>query len=311
MSSRELRACLAALLTLLVVVLHGRPSSAQEPLGIEVPMPTPPATGGTEQSVIARYWELGRTRPFLATTLELGIIYLRPKFAAGYGRPHWSWVGVEAYPSVGFGGLGYYTGLAAALPGFTLRGGTRYFYPHSRKLLEPQSHYTRTDIDLLAGPVGDYVAHELEATTAAALGPGSVFGVFTGIRTSLVPEAYYLYEDSLKVVMAPPYAWRARAGYLLAFGQQGAIRLGAAAEVIGLPGRDEFVLRAGLLASVLISARLEAQVSMIPVLMSPDSLGVSGSDFGQLGIRYRWATDSTPDPVRVRRAVEKRRATER
>jgi hypothetical protein len=65
-------------------------------------------------------------------------------------------------------------------------------------------------------------------------------------------------------------------------------------------GRDAFVVRGGVLTSLSISARLEAQASFIPVLLSPDSLGLEGSDFGQLGIVYRWATQSTPDPARVR-----------
>lgn len=280
---------------------------AAETFGVDVPAPTPPATTGTEQSVVARFWELGRTRPFLAATVEAGIVYLKPQFAAGYGRPHWSWLGVEAYPSVGLGGLGHYTGLRVSLPWLSLRAGSRYFYPYSHPLLRPRDRFTQTHLDLVGGPAGDYVAYEAEAAAATGLGHGSVFAVLTGMRTALVPDGYYLYEESLKVVMAPPHVWRARAGYLLAFGENGAIRLGAAAEVIGLPGRDEFVVRGGLLASVLIDAQLEAQASLIPVLLSPDSLGLAGSDFGQLGIRYRWATDAKPDPRRVERAVERTR----
>jgi hypothetical protein len=117
-----------------------------------------------------------------------------------------------------------------------------------------------------------------------------------------VPE-YYLFEESLRVVMKPPYAWRARAGYLLAISRNGAIRVGAAGEIIGLPGRDEFVIRAGLLGSVSISAQLEAQVSLIPVLVSPDTIGLAGGDFGQLGVRYRFATDSEPDAERLKKAL--------
>ncbi len=300
-----------ALAWLLALAALGAPrsSDAQETFDVGVPFPSPPATGGTEQSVVARYWELGRTRPFLAATVEAGVVYLRPKFAAGYGRPHWAWFGVEAYPSIGLSGAGNYSGLSVTLPWFSVRAGARYFYPYSRALLEPRQHYTRTELDLLGGPAGDYLTYEAEATATAPVGPGNLFGVLTTMRTDLVPDGYYVYEDSLKVVVAPPYVWRGRAGYLFAFGVNGAIRVGAAGEVIGLPGRDALVVRAGLLASVLIDARVEAQASFIPVLVSPDSLGLSGSDFGQLGIRYRWATDSTPDPERVRRAIDRDRAT--
>ena len=50
-----------------------------------------------------------------------------------------------------------------------------------------------------------------------------------------------------------------------------------------------FIVRAGLLGSVSLDAHLEAQVSLIPVWVSPDSLGLAGGDFGQLGVRLRWA----------------------
>jgi hypothetical protein len=292
-------------------LLAARPAAAAEPLGFQVPTPTPPATGGTDQAVVARYWELGRTRPFMATTLDAGIAYVRPRFAAGYGRPFWSWIGVEAQPVVSLGGLGHYVGAALAVPGLTLRGGARYFYPFSRSFQPPQESYTRTDIELLRGPKADYLSFEGELTATRRLFRGSAFAVLTGYRVALAPEGFYLFEESLRAVMKPPFIWRARLGYLFAFGRGGAIRVGGAAEVIGLPGRDEFVIRGGLLGSVLMSAQLEAQASLIPVLVSPDTLGYAGGDFGQLGVRFIWATDSKPDPKRLREAVQRDKARER
>lgn len=278
---------------------------AAEPLGIQAPTVTPPATGGTDQAVIARYWELGTTRPFIAMTLDAGIPYVKPRFAAGYGRPFWSWFGIEAQPVVSLGGVGHYAGAALAVPGLTLRGGARYFYPFSRSFQPPQESYTRTDIELLRGPKSDYLAFEGELTATARLFRGSAFAVLTGYRIALAPEGYYLFEESLRAVMKPPYIWRARLGYLFAFSRNGAIRVGGAAEVIGLPGRGDFIVRGGLLGSVLMSAQLEAQASLIPVLKSPDSIGIAGGDFGQLGVRFIWATDSEPDPERLRKAVER------
>ena len=306
---RSLGACLPSAAVALGLSLGAERAQAVEAVGIDAaPVPSPPATGGTEQAVVGRYWELGRTRPFLAATVDAGLIYLRPRFTAGYGRPHWSWLGVEGAPSLGLGGLGYYSGVAAALPWLSLRAGTRYFYPFSRRLLEPKDEYERSDIGLLVGPVGDYLTYEAEAAGTLPLGPGSIFAVATGMYISLVPPDLYVYEDSMKVVTAPPWLWRARAGYLLALGANGAIRVGVAGETLGLPGRDAVVIRGGVMASVLISSELEAQASLLPVLASPDSLGLAGSDFGTLGVRYRWGSDSTPDPKRLEEAVESERA---
>jgi hypothetical protein len=294
--------CLRPLLTLAALAVAPAVRAA-EPFGIDSPTPSPPAPSGTDQAVVARYWELGQTRPFLAGSVDAGFPYFRPRFAAGYGRPFWSWLGVEAYPALALGGVGPYVGAAAAVPGLTLRAGGRYFYPFSRSLLTPGDRFTRADIDLAEGPKSDYLAFEAEVAATAPLFSGSVFGVLTGIRTSGVSPDYYLFEESLRVVMKPPYVWRARLGYLLALSRNGAIRVGAAGDLIGLPGRGEFVVRAGLLASVSISAQLEAQVSLIPVLVSPDTLGLAGGDFGQLGLRYSFATDSKPDPERLKKAL--------
>jgi len=300
--TRKVSTRLFCALSALSALLAGAPAHA-EPFGIDSPTPSPPALSGTEQAVVARYWELGRTRPFLATSVEIGYPYLRPRFVAGYGRPFWSWVGVEAYPALSLGGVGQYFGASAGVPGLTLRLGGRYFYPFSRALLPPAEHYTRTDIELAAGPKADYLAYEGELAATAPLFRGSVFGVLTGYRVSMVEPGYHLYEEGLRAVMEPPYIVRARAGYLLALSRTGAIRAGAVAEVLGLPGRGELVVRAGILGSVSISAELQAQVTLIPVLVSPDRLGLAGGDFGQLGVRYTWATGSAPDPERLKDAV--------
>lgn len=290
---------LTAALSALTLVVSLR-ANAAEPLGAEAPGPTPPPIAGTEQAVVARYWELGRTRPFLTARLEAGFAYLRPRFGAGYGRPFWSWIGVEAYPLLSTAGLGHYFGAAASIPGLTFRVGGRYYRPFGGSFLPPKDHFTRSDIELVTGPTADYVAYDGELTGTVPLHYGSVFAVLSGVRTALVPEDVYLFEESLRVVMKPPYAWRARLGYLLALGYDGSIRVGGTAEVIGLPGRGEHVIRGGFLGSVLINAHVEAQASLVPVIRSPDSLGIMGGDFGQLGIRLRWATDSKPDPARVR-----------
>lgn len=276
---------------------------AVDALDVAPPASAPAAPGGTEQAVVAQYWELGRVRWFGAMTLEAGYAYLKPRLYAGYGQPFWRWVGIEAYPIASAGGLGHYAGIGAAIPGISVNLGGRYYYPFERSYLPPQDRYTRQDLDLQAGPQAQYLALEAEMVATVPFFVGSLFGVLSGYRTELVPDGSYLFEESLRTVMKPPYIWRARLGYLLAFLRNGAIRVGPAAEVVGMPGRNERVVRGGLVASVLMSAHLEAQASLVPVWVSPDSLGIAGGDFGQLGIRLRLATDSTPDPDRVREAA--------
>ena len=74
-------------------------------------------------------------------------------------------------------------------------------------------------------------------------------------------------------------------------------RLGVASEIVGMPDRGELVLRAGPYAAVAVTRHLEVVGMLLPVWYSPDSLGLIGADFGQLGIRLRYATDEKqPDP---------------
>lgn len=290
--------------TLLISCAVARTARAQA-LDIDGPATAPPAVQGTEQAVVARYWALGRPRLFGAMMLEAGYAYARPNFAFGYGQPYWRWIGLETYPVVAASGVGYYGGIGAALPGVTFRAGARYYYPFDQSLLPPQDSYDRFDIEEDRGSRGDYLALETELTGTVPLFFGSLFAVATLYRIQLVPDGFLIYEESLRTVMEPPYIWRGRLGYLLSFGHNGAVRIGPVGEVIGMPERGDHVVRAGVLGSVLINAHLEAQASFIPVIVSPDSLGVAGGDFGQLGVRFRWATGSTPDPARVREAIQR------
>ena len=293
----------ALALTAFVATLSAAPALlAQDAFGVDPPSAAPPAAAGTEQAVVARYWELGTPRLFLASTIEAGYAYAKPKFAVGYGQPYWRWIGVEAWPLVSTSGVGGYGGIGGAVPGLSFRAGSRYVYPFSRTYLDPKDSYSRQDLDLVEGDRATYMALEGEVAATIPVPAGSLFGVFTGYYVLLAPDDQYLFEEQLRTVMQPPYIWRARLGYLFAFGRDSAIRVGPAADWIGLPGREETVIRAGLVGSVAITAALEAQASFVPVIVSPDTTGLEGGDFGQLGIRYRWATDSRPDPEKLREA---------
>jgi hypothetical protein len=286
------------------VFARAAPALGQQVFGVDPTAPGPPAETGTEQAVVARYWELGRPRLFLSTTLEAGYAYVRPRFAFGYGMPYWRWIGLEAYPLISLNGVGGYAGIGGAIPGLQFRAGGRYTFPFSRSFLLPRESFSRIDTELRDGPRADYLSLEAELSGTLPAPGGSLFAVLTGYRILLVPDGYYLYEESLRQVMKPPYIWRGRLGYLFAFGRDAAIRLGPAGDLIGLPEREEFVVRAGVVASVAIDAHLEAQASLVPVIVSPDTLGLAGADFGQLGVRFRWATGSTPDPEALRRERE-------
>lgn len=254
----------------------------------------PPGLSGIDESLHASYWERGKPRWFFAASLEIGFAYARPKLAAGRGRPHWEWVGLEALPIVTLEGAGAYGGIRGEVPNLDARLGVRYFAPFYRTLLPPADSHDRLDIESEDGPPGRYVAYEGEMAPSVALFGGRLYSVLTAYYIPGIQADHHLYEESLKVVMSPPYVWRARLGYGFGFGPQGRFRVGPAAEVIGLPGRDAAVWRAGLVAVAGVSDSLDVQATLLPVISSPDRLGLSGADWGHLGVRWRWATGQVP-----------------
>lgn len=263
---------------------------------------TPPPQGN--QSAVTRdfagtprpFWTSATPGPFVSSIMELGILYYRPQIAIGYGRPHWSWFGLEGNVSVSPSGGSEYAGVHAVSSILEGRFGARYAFPLNQYFLPPQRTYTRDQTEYQLGPQSRYTALEAEVAGSIPALAGNIFAVGTLYHVLGVPEPFYLFEESLRVVMRPPWMWRVRAGYLFTFGINQNLRMGGAAEVIGLPGREELVVRAGPVLGVALTHHLEAVGAVMIVARSPDSLGFQGAELGQLGLRYRWAsTDRWPE----------------
>ena len=263
---------------------------AQDPRALSSPSGQPPPTKGVEETTKRPYWGGARTRPFLAAVMEGGGFYVRPTFAVGYGKPHWQWFGLEGQTNVSTSGGSEYAGLHGATPWFDLRTGARYLFPVNQSFLEKQDRYTQKETEFRVGPKSRYVSLEAELAAAVPLLGGSLFGVGSLLNIRGVTEGYNLFEESLHVVMAPPWLWRARLGYVYGFGKEKTLRFGGAAELIGNPGREAHVVRLGPVLGVALTHHLEAVASLLAVAASPDSLRLRGAEIGQLGFRYRWAT---------------------
>ena len=64
---------------------------------------------------MARSWGALPARLFVATTFDIGFVYLRPRVSFGYGRPFTSWFGVDVNALALSAGLGAYAVTKAAL----------------------------------------------------------------------------------------------------------------------------------------------------------------------------------------------------
>lgn len=266
----------------LVVALCAKLAHAQLP----APAPPPHDSG----LPLPSYWERGVSRPFVAATLELGWTYVRPEFAVGFGRPFHRWMGLDLKPIVTTTGAGFYGGLRGSVPFFDLRAGVRHFEAFEHRLLPEREHHGRAELDTPRGPEPEPYSVESEVSGSIAVPGGGPFWLAGVYYLSNVKQGYHLYEESLKVIVDPPWVFRLRSGYAWQFGPRDALRLGIAEEILENPGRPGYVIRAGVIGGAAIGDNLDVQLSLLPVIHSPDSIGLAGADFGHLGVRWRWAT---------------------
>ena len=298
---RRARVLLALLLVALLAegALAGSPPTAVAAVT--------PLTPGTERHFFSPEreflpWARQPVRWFGALEFDTGFLYVRPRFALGYGRPHARWLGLEMNPIFSEEGVAGYAGLRAVLPYVSLRAGGRYWLTFYRSFLEPRDSFTVEQIELRTGPRSRFLSWEAELALTVPLGSGSVplasgalLAELAGSYVTGVDEGYYVYEETLRVVVDPPWVWRARVGYLwptarAASHREATLQVGPVLELVGVPRRGTLVLRAGGLVRIRLSGDLEARGTFVPAVATPDALGARGGDAFLLGVRYRWAS---------------------
>jgi hypothetical protein len=247
---------------------------------------------GAVDTAARERWGQGDARPFAASTVDFGYIYLRPRLSLGYGRPHADWVGVDLNPIFQGSGLGAYGGIRASLPFLDLRLGVRGFYSFERSFLAAQDSYSRLDLETTNGGHAQYATYEAEATSGFEIGPGELGLVASASSVEGVRAGSYVFEEALHVIVKPPWVFRGRVGYsFYMFPSLGRASIGPAVEALYVPDRRATTIRAGLLLRIVITRAIEIRGSFVPAIVSPDTIGIVGGDFTELGLRYRWATE--------------------
>ncbi len=276
---------MALVLLLALADALGRPVQARAEDADELP-PLPPA----EPDHPTMPWSRQPARWFFSSEIDTGFLYVRPRISTGFGRPHDAWAGIDANPIFSSEGIASYLGLRFDLPYVNLRVGGRYWYTFRRSFLLPERSYSVEDIELRIGPPSRFLTWEAELTTNVPLGLGALLLELAGSYVSGVDDGYYVYEETIRVVVDPPWVWRTRVGYTFPLDRDRTMVLGPVLEAVGIPKRDTVVYRAGALARVFLSPSLEARGTFVPAVFTPDPLGARGGDAFLLGIRYRWAT---------------------
>ncbi|MET0794810.1 MAG: hypothetical protein ABW061_25040 [Polyangiaceae bacterium] len=290
----EARCLLAAAF---VLSLAG-PLRAAEPAGDKFPDPTPPLGifPTPEDALIdprmARSWGTLPPRAFVASTMDVGFVYVRPRLSLGYGRPFTQWIGVDANPIVSQAGLGAYAGLRIEIPHLDFRFGPRYFSSFEHTYLQTRPSYSRLDLEKVSGNPSRTLTLEAELDLMLDMGPGRLLLRGSGSYVSGVPDGESAFEETLHIIVDPPLVWRARLAYVFKFGARNQHSLGPALDLLDVPKRDDSrTIRVGPILRLALSRRVDVRGSFIFTLISPDRIGLEGGDFTELGVRYRWASE--------------------
>jgi hypothetical protein len=285
------------------------PALAQTQVEVErVPVARPPGPGAEGETPplgllptpddalmdprMARSWATAPARSFVSSTIDVGFVYLRPRVALGWGKPFTSWVGIEANPIVTSAELAVYGGFRLELPFFNLRVGPRLFRAFDHTYLNDQPSFTRLELETSNGSAAVATTYEAEVDLSIPAGPGDIVGRGSVSYVTGVPSGQDVFEETLHVIVRPPWVWRGRLGYAFRFGAYRQHSIGLIAEVLEVPMRtDPTTVRAGPLVRFVLSRRVELRGSFVIPVVSPDSIGIVGGDFAELGVRYRWASE--------------------
>ncbi len=235
----------------------------------------------------------GPPRWFVASSVDLGYKYVRPRLNLGRGVPFGQWIGVDLNPLVSSFAVGGYGGIRIASPVVNLRSGAMYVVSFDRSFLPIRPSYDRHQSETrVDDESAKYWAFTTEMTLNIPVAGGNLNSETETLGVVGVPKDRYVFVDTLSVVAAGVWVLRQRLAYTYpAFGLPG-LMVGGGGEVLVLPERDELVWRAGPLARWWLSETLGARFALMPVVASPDSLGLIGAEF-ELGIRWLWEGIST------------------
>ncbi len=259
-------------------------AAAEAPDAAQAELPPPRILPWTEP------WSEERPRSFVAARIDAGFPFAQARLSGGYGKPHYTWGGVELGPLASPAAVAGFAGVRFEHPVIDIRSSLLYSVALSRSFLEPRNSYDRRDVDDRSGESARYPAwdSELRLTVPVAFG-----AVISESELVWIPEqeGRFVYLDLLRVVAAPPWVARQRLGYEVPSSSVRGLRFAPVGEVVWLPERDDaLVVRAGLLIRFWLFRTLELRVDVLPVVASPDSLGALGGEPLRVALRWQWAS---------------------
>jgi hypothetical protein len=231
------------------------------------------------------YWSGGRLRPFAAVVLDAGAS-VRGRLMLGYGKPHWTWAGLEleaaSTSDTAITAVRARIALVVADIGLAYRRTQAY----RRTWIEREPRYT--DADLKGRPRADYRSLDLDVWGLIPAGSGFVQWELEAVRLYDIPRHRDVYEEWLRVPIRPPWATAARLAYGYTF-WDGRAAVGALSEALWLGGRGA-LYRVGPLVSYVFTPHWEATVLLTTPVSSPDELDFFTGLYGTVRVRWKFAS---------------------
>jgi hypothetical protein len=231
------------------------------------------------------YWSKQRLRPFVAGVLDVGTS-ARGRLMLGYGRPHWTWGGIEleggSTSDTAISAVRARIALVIADVGVAYRGTWAY----RRTWLERASGYRESDIK--GGPKTRYRSLDIDVWGLIPAGSGFVQWELEAVRLYGIPRGRDIYEEWLRAPVRPPWTTASRLAYAYTF-WDGRAAIGAMAEWLWLGGHGA-LYRLGPLLSYAFTPHWEATVLLTTPVHSPDDLAFFTGLYGTVRVRWKFAS---------------------
>lgn len=231
------------------------------------------------------YWSEAPARLFAAGVLDVGTS-VRGRALLGWGKPHWTWGGIELE-----GASTTDTGLAAvrarlALVVADVGVAYRRTYAYRRTFVPEGDHFTTEGLE--GRPKAHYQSLDIDVWGLIPAGSGFVQWEVETVRLYGVRKGVDLYEEWLRAVVRPPVTTDARLAYAYTF-WDGRANVGLMGEWLWLGGRGQ-AYRVGPLLGFTFTPHWEVNALLTTPVSSPDDLRFFHGLYGTVRVRWRFAT---------------------
>ncbi len=235
------------------------------------------------------HWQPGEARPFASSRLDLGTVQ-HLGLAAGFGKPHWTWGGLEAHGVVGLDFAAASADLRLALLVLDVSAGLRATRAFKHVPLPDTPHHD----GLPKGDGFSYRTLDLFSSGVVPTPGGLALWEVNAVRFLDPPAGTQIYEEWLRAVCAPPWCGVARLGWVARL-RQGALHLGAGAEWAFVDGRGgQHLVRLGPVGSWRIWPHLTLQGALYVPVSDPDRLALLDRVNAVVVLGWTFATGDPP-----------------